>query len=112
MTIRQKVEPERPIMDERRSWHLDKSVPIAIIFSFMFQTFIAVWWASAITKDVDTVKKTQDEMKLAMLTTQGNRYTSVDANKDLGYVADRHNMLERRVNANEDRLRAIESKSK
>lgn len=29
-----------------RNWHLDKRVPVALIFAIMVQTATAVWWAA------------------------------------------------------------------
>lgn len=36
----------------REPWHLDKRVPIALIFTIVLQTAGAVWWASQISSDV------------------------------------------------------------
>lgn len=35
-----------------QSWHLDRRVPIALIFSLVAQTAAAVWWASTITGEM------------------------------------------------------------
>lgn len=34
------------------SWHLSKSVPLALILAILVQTVGAVWWASSITANV------------------------------------------------------------
>lgn len=38
-------------------WHLDKRVPIAIIFTIGLQTFAAAWWASNLTERVAQLEK-------------------------------------------------------
>jgi len=36
-----------------QAWHLDKRVPVAIIFALLFQTVGAIWWASGLTQQVE-----------------------------------------------------------
>lgn len=38
-------------------WHLDKRIPIAIIFALLTQTAGAVWWASAMSSNVDALRQ-------------------------------------------------------
>lgn len=47
-----------------RHWHLDKKVPIALIFAIFVQTAGAFWWASNITSRVDSLEKKQDSTTL------------------------------------------------
>lgn len=44
--------------EERRDkhWHLDKRVPIALIFALVFQTIGAVWWASKLDSRVGVLE--------------------------------------------------------
>jgi hypothetical protein len=37
---------------EEEPWHLDKRVPVALIFTLMVQTSGIVWWASSISERV------------------------------------------------------------
>ena len=45
--------------DDRR-WHLDKRVPIALIFTIIVQTAGLVWWASSLTERVNTLERRAD----------------------------------------------------
>ena len=40
-----------------QEWHLDKRVPIALIFALLVQTGGAVWWASTLQGRVGTVER-------------------------------------------------------
>jgi hypothetical protein len=37
---------------QKEQWHLDKRVPVAIIFAIFMQTAGAIWWASSIQSRV------------------------------------------------------------
>lgn len=43
-----------PIEDKR--WHLDKKVPLAIIFALVLQTVGAIWWAAQIDNRVSAIE--------------------------------------------------------
>ena len=43
-------------------WHLSKSVPITLILAVCLQTLGAVWWASAITEQVTSLRTTVKEV--------------------------------------------------
>jgi hypothetical protein len=38
------ADDDMPSQDKR--WHLDKRVPLALIFALFMQTIAAAWWAS------------------------------------------------------------------
>ena len=38
----------------KEQWHLDKRVPVAIIFAIFMQTAGAIWWASSIQSRVSS----------------------------------------------------------
>lgn len=38
---------------QQQAWHLDKRVPIALIFALLAQTGGIVWWASGLSSRVD-----------------------------------------------------------
>lgn len=40
-------------------WHLDRRVPLALIFTLFIQTGGAIWWASGITAAQEAVVKSQ-----------------------------------------------------
>ena len=48
---------------QKEQWHLDKRVPVAIIFAIFMQTTGAIWWASSIQSRVST-----NETSIARLT--------------------------------------------
>jgi Tfp pilus assembly protein PilO len=39
------------------SWHLDRKVPVALIFAIAVQTIGAVWWAATISQRVETIER-------------------------------------------------------
>ena len=41
-------------------WHLDKRVPLALIFTIFLQTSGAVWWASSIAERMDQIERRMD----------------------------------------------------
>lgn len=41
-------------------WHLDKRVPIALIFAIFMQTTGVIWWASSIQARMDQVERRFD----------------------------------------------------
>lgn len=43
-----------------RQWHLDKRVPIALIFAIMMQSAAAVWWASGISERMSQIERRQE----------------------------------------------------
>jgi hypothetical protein len=36
----------KPIEHERRGWYIEKGIPIALIVTFLMQTFAFIWWIS------------------------------------------------------------------
>jgi hypothetical protein len=39
------------------SWHLDKRVPVALIFTIFIQTSAIVWWAAGINARVEQLER-------------------------------------------------------
>lgn len=37
----------------REGWHLDKRVPLTLIFAIVLQTFGALWWASSVNEKLE-----------------------------------------------------------
>lgn len=56
-------------------WHLDKRVPIALIFAIGVQTFGIAWWGATLTNRVSTL-----EEKAALSGPQGERLARVEEN--------------------------------
>ena len=52
------------MQDERNTggWHLDKRVPIALIFAIIFQSITALWWAANIDNRMLTAERQLSEM--------------------------------------------------
>lgn len=46
-------------------WHLDKRVPVAIIFALLVQTAGAVWWASAMSSNVASLREADTRLEAA-----------------------------------------------
>ena len=60
---------------EEEPWHLDKRVPVALIFTLLVQTAGIVWWASSITERVvrlehESVRSLTDDGRQFRLETQ------------------------------------------
>lgn len=47
-----------------RQWHLDKRVPIALIFAIFMQSAAAVWWAAGINERMDQIERRQEAASL------------------------------------------------
>ena len=58
MSDQKNLEVERRRMYDEH-WHLDKRVPIAMIFAIFIQTAGAFWWASDISRRVTTLEANQ-----------------------------------------------------
>jgi septal ring factor EnvC (AmiA/AmiB activator) len=43
-----------------RQWHLDKRVPIALIFTIFMQSAAAVWWAAGINERIGQIERRQE----------------------------------------------------
>lgn len=46
-----------------RHWHLDRRVPIAIIFAIFVQTCGAIWWAATISANVGRNQERIEEIR-------------------------------------------------
>lgn len=42
---------------ENKHWHLDKKVPIALIFAMAVQTGTFVWWAASLSERVNYLER-------------------------------------------------------
>lgn len=47
--------------EETGAWHLDKRVPVALIFAIIIQTATAVWWVSGVSHRVDSAISVNDQ---------------------------------------------------
>lgn len=55
------------------AWHLDKKVPLALIFTILAQTAVGFWWASNQATRLEVV-----ERKLEVAAPQADRLTRVE----------------------------------
>lgn len=46
-------------MEKPEHWHLDKRVPIALIFAIFVQSATAVWWAASISERMEQIERRQ-----------------------------------------------------
>ena len=60
-------------------WHLDRRVPVAIIFTLCLQSAGAIWWASSINERMEQIERRQEsqaqrgERADSLLADQGQR---------------------------------------
>ena len=57
------------------TWHFDKRVPIAIIFSIACQTAGVIWWGATAAERLSAL-----ERKVEMTAPQGDRLTRLEVN--------------------------------
>ena len=60
-----------------REWHLDKKVPIALIFTIAMQTGVFIWWAASLTGrverlELDNMARSPQAERITRLETQIN----------------------------------------
>jgi hypothetical protein len=94
-------------MEYNGEWHLNKSVPIALIFAIFIQTAGAIWWASTINAKVDELDRSISQSNVIQ----------VDDSRDLASENLRQwariNVLEdavQKITANNNTLEAILSR--
>lgn len=51
---------KRAVVEEERSWHLDKRVPIALIVTLMIQTGGVVWWGATASERLNALERKAD----------------------------------------------------
>lgn len=66
------------IRPDDQNWHLDKRVPIALIFTIVIQTAGLVWWASSLTERVNTLERRADATS-----PQGDRIMRLEVNMEV-----------------------------
>lgn len=66
---------KRAHFDSDASWHFDKRVPIAIIFSIACQTAGVIWWGATASERLTAL-----ERKVEMAAPQADRLTRVEMN--------------------------------
>lgn len=49
---------------DSKHWHLDKKVPISLLFAILIQTSGAFWWASGVEKSIQRLEKDSDATHL------------------------------------------------
>lgn len=78
----------------KESWHLDKKVPLSLIFSMLIQAAMVIWAVADIKKDVEILK--------SRVATQQDRDDRQD--KTLGEVVSRLQTQLERMDGKLDRL--------
>lgn len=61
-----------------RQWHLDKKVPIALIFSIFVQSGVFIWWASGLNERVNGLERASAVTTIAA-PVQADRLTRVES---------------------------------
>jgi hypothetical protein len=52
-----RVEKRREELDIRRTWHIEKGIPLALIATMVAQIAIAGWWAASIDTRLASLEK-------------------------------------------------------
>ena len=78
----------------KESWHLDKKVPLSLIFAMLIQAAMVIWAVADIKKDVEILK--------SRVATQSDRDDRQD--KTLGEVVSRLQTQLERMDGKLDRL--------
>ena len=79
---------------QKESWHLDKKVPLSLIFAMLIQAAMVIWAVADIKKDVEILK--------SRVTAQQDRDDRQD--KTLGEVVSRLQTQLERMDGKLDRL--------
>jgi len=79
---------------QKESWHLDKKVPLSLIFAMLIQAAMVIWAVADIKKDVEILK--------SRVATQQDRDDRQD--KTLGEVVSRLQTQLERMDGKLDRL--------
>lgn len=58
-------------------WHVDRKIPLALIFTIFIQTGGVVWWGASISARIETLEKRADSAA-----PQGDRLTRVEVRLD------------------------------
>lgn len=66
---------KRADLENDSSWHFDKRVPVAIIFSIACQTAGVIWWGATASERLSNL-----ERKMEIAAPQGDRLTRVEMN--------------------------------
>lgn len=59
------------VAEDTGAWHLDKRVPVALIFAIIIQTATAVWWMSDLSNRVDTAATVNDQQNSRIQAVEG-----------------------------------------
>jgi RPA family protein len=70
-------------MSQDGSWHLDKKVPVAIIFAMVGQLLLAVWVMSALYSRVDHIEARTTQLEAH---NDEDRRVSALVSRDLGEI--------------------------
>lgn len=54
------------LMTKSGGWHVDKTIPIALIFAISVQGAVGIWWASDITSRLMTVEASENKHSIAV----------------------------------------------
>lgn len=87
--------------DDGHHWHLDRKVPIALIFAIIVQSCAAVWWISSTSSRIDHLEiaaKSYDT-RIAALSSErdGMRERLISMEVTLKFIAESLLKIERRL---------------
>lgn len=98
---------------ERRQEGVSIPYPLlGIMFTLVLQTLGGVWWASAMSSKLGYLNDGQSKLEAAITAVGINRYTTVDAARDLAGYDRRFTILEANVNENKKLLTELQIKTR
>lgn len=107
------MSPEKPWdkITERRAEGLNIPYPLlGIMFTLIIQTLGGVWWASAMSAKLGFMNDGQIKLEKAIGEASLNRYTSLDASRDLATYDRRLNIIESTISENKRIITDIQIK--
>ena len=66
-----------PAVQYLRQWHLDRRVPVALIFAIVMQSAAIIWWGASLSERVSSLEKRADHSA-----PQADRLTRVEVKVD------------------------------
>lgn len=68
-------QPAAVIDQSDTKWHLDRKVPISLIFAICLQSAMVFWWAASANERLNSL-----EQKMLLIAPQADRLTRVEVN--------------------------------
>jgi hypothetical protein len=86
---------------KREQWHVEKGVPLAVLFTLIVQTGGGIWWLAQVSSKIDYAVQT-------LQTFQNERYTKEDGRHDREYLTQSLTPLQQKDAEFERRIQLLE----